>query len=166
MEKIKKSNIIKFIICLLIPQAVGGIGSLFTMTSVSTWFAGLNKPSFNPPGWIFGPVWTILYLMMGIALFLVWKHGFQRQDVRCAVGLFSIQLTLNLAWTFLFFYLKMPLAAFVEIIILWISILITTIAFIRISKTAGILLVPYLLWVSFASVLNFFLWRLNVSGLL
>jgi benzodiazapine receptor len=162
MDKTKKSNIVKLIISLVLPQAIGGIGSIFTMTSVSTWYVGLNKPSFNPPNWIFGPVWTILYLMMGIALYLVWKQGIQRQNVKCAVGLFTVQLTLNLTWTFLFFYLKMPFVAFIEIVILWISILITIIAFVRISRPTGLLLVPYLLWVSFASVLNFFLWRLNV----
>lgn len=161
MDNTKKSNIIKLIISIVLPQVAGGIGSLFTMTSVTTWYVGLNKASFNPPGWIFGPVWTALYLMMGIALFLIWREGLQRQDIRRAVALFGIQLALNLLWSFMFFYLKMPFAAFVEIILLWISILITILAFIRISKWAGILLIPYLLWVSFASILNFYLWRLN-----
>jgi benzodiazapine receptor len=161
MDNTKKSNIIKLIISIVLPQVAGGIGSLFTMTSVTTWYVGLNKASFNPPGWIFGPVWTALYLMMGIAVFLIWREGLQRQDIRRAVALFGIQLALNLLWSFMFFYLKMPFAAFVEIILLWISILITILAFIRISKWAGILLIPYLLWVSFASILNFYLWRLN-----
>jgi tryptophan-rich sensory protein len=161
LNNTKKSNIIKLIISILLPQVVGVIGSLFTMTSVSTWYASLKKPAFNPPDWIFGPVWTTLYLLMGMALFLVWKQGFQRQEIKCAVAHFGIQLGLNLMWSFLFFYLRMPFIAFVEIVILWISIAITLFQFLKISRPAGILFVPYFLWVSFAVVLNFFLWLLN-----
>lgn len=157
----KKSSIIKLIVSILIPQIAGVIGSLFTMESVRTWYQTLNKPSFNPPDWIFGPVWTALYILMGIALFLIWKNGPGRREARLAVVFFSIQMLLNVAWSFLFFYLRMPLYGFMEIIVLWASILLTTVAFFRINRTAGILFIPYLLWVSFASVLNFFLWRMN-----
>jgi translocator protein len=159
--KKNKSNMIILIASILIPQAAGAIGSYFTMPSIHVWYASLTKPSFNPPNWIFGPVWTILYLMMGIALSIVWKKGTGRKEVRPAIAFFAIQLLLNILWSFLFFYMQTPFAAFIEIILLWLSILITLVVFYRISHTAGLLLVPYLLWVSFASVLNFFLWRLN-----
>jgi translocator protein len=157
----KKSNIIALVICILIPQAAGGIGALFTEASVSTWYQGLAKPSFNPPGWIFGPVWTALYIMMGVALFLVWRKGPGRREVKTAAFLFAAQLALNVLWSFLFFYLRMPMAAFIEIIVLWIMIVATAIALYRESRAAGALFIPYILWVGFASVLNFLLWRLN-----
>ncbi|HOT44130.1 MAG TPA: tryptophan-rich sensory protein [Spirochaetota bacterium] len=161
METGKRSNIFKLIASIIIPQAAGGIGALMTEPSVGSWYSGLNKPSFNPPDWIFGPVWTALYLMMGIALYLVWKKGLSHKETRAAVAAFGVQLFLNLAWSFLFFYLHMPFAAFIEIILLWFAIAATMAAFARVSRAACRLLVPYLLWVSFASVLNFFLWRLN-----
>ncbi len=162
MEAEKKSNIIRLIASILIPQAIGGIGALLTGPAIGSWYAGLNKPSFNPPNWIFGPVWTALYLMMGIALYLVWKNGLSKKETKAAVAVFSVQLLLNLAWSYLFFYLHMPFAAFVDIILLWIAIAATMAAFVRIARPACILLVPYLLWVSFAAVLNFFLWQLNI----
>ncbi len=162
MEAKRKSNIIKLIVSIIIPQIIGGIGALMTEPSIGSWYAGLTKPSFNPPNWIFGPVWTALFLMMGIALFLVWKNGLSGKEAKTAVAVFGIQLFLNLAWSFLFFFLHMPLAAFIEIIILWAAIAATLALFMRISRAAGLLLVPYLLWVSFAAVLNFFLWRLNM----
>jgi len=142
-------------------QLAGIAGGIFTASSVGTWYAGLTKPSFNPPSWIFSPVWITLYLLMGVSLFLVLKKGFDAQGVRSAVILFACQLVLNMLWSFLFFGLRAPLAAFLEIVVLWALILLTTLRFFHISRAAGILLVPYLLWVSFASVLNFFLWQLN-----
>lgn len=151
----------KLIASILIPQIIGVIGALFTMPSIGSWYAGLNKPSFNPPNWIFGPVWTALYLMMGIALYLVWKKGLNRRDIGRALAAFTAQLVLNLAWTFIFFFMKTPLAAFIEIIILWIAIAVAMALFFRISRTAGLLLVPYILWVSYAALLNFMLWHLN-----
>jgi translocator protein len=161
MEADRKSNIMKLVASIIIPQAIGGIGALLTMPSIEAWYAGLNKPSFNPPNWIFGPVWTVLFLMMGIALFLVWKNGLSGKEAKTAVAVFGIQLFLNLSWSFLFFFLHLPLAAFIEIIILWTAIGATLALFTRLSRTAGLLLVPYFLWVSFAAVLNFFLWWLN-----
>jgi len=161
MQNETKTNIIRLIVSILIPQAAGAIGAMLTLPSVSSWYAGLNKPPFNPPDWIFGPVWTALYLLMGISLYFAWKKGLHRKDVKTAVILFALQLLLNVAWTYLFFYLHKPLTAFVEIIVLWLCIAGTMISLFRVSTRAGVLFIPYLIWVSFASVLNFFLWRLN-----
>ena len=150
-------NIIKLIISLVICQLAGVIGSFFNINSIPTWYATLNKPSFNPPNWVFGPVWTTLFLLMGISLYLVWTKGFTKQ----ALIFFSIQLFLNILWSALFFGLRSPLSALIEIIILWAFILLTIISFYKISKIAGILLIPYILWVSFAAVLNFSIYLLN-----
>ena len=146
---------------IVVCQLAGVVGGIFTASSVGTWYGGLVKPSFNPPGWIFSPVWISLYLMMGIALFLILRKGFGSAGVRAAVVLFACQLVLNALWSFLFFGLRVPFVAFLEIVVLWFFIVMTTIKFFQLSKAAGILLLPYLLWVSFASVLNFFLWSLN-----
>lgn len=143
----------------------GVIGGFFTASSVNTWYVPLTKPSFNPPNWLFSPVWITLYVLMGIALFLVWRKGFQTEGVKSALLIFGVQLVLNALWSILFFGLKMPLLAFIEIIVLWGFILITMFKFKKVSKLAGYLLVPYLLWVSFAAVLNFFLWYLNRASL-
>ena len=158
---VPRKDFAKLITSIIIPQSIGIIGALFTIPSIGTWYAGLNKPSFNPPNWIFGPVWTVLYLLMGIALYLVWKKGLARYDARQALAAFAAQLVLNLAWTFFFFFMNIPLAAFVEIIILWISIAVTARLFFRVSRTAGLLLIPYIMWVSYAALLNFMLWHLN-----
>jgi translocator protein len=152
------NNFFKLLLSVIICELAGIIGSIFTVSSIPTWFAGLNKPSFSPPNYLFGPVWTILYLMMGISLFLIWKKG---GNNRTALIIFFIQLLLNTFWSIIFFGLKMPFAAFVEIIIMWVFILLTIISFYGISKPAAYLLIPYLLWVSFASVLNFKIWMLN-----
>ena len=141
----------------MLPFLASAIGGLFTASSVSTWYVELNKPVFNPPSWIFGPVWTLLYLLIGISLYLVW---IKKDDVR-AFFVFGIQLFLNALWSILFFGLKLPLYAFIEIILLWIAILMTIIYFYRINKTSAYLLVPYILWVSFAAVLNFSIFILN-----
>ena len=124
------------------------------------WYATLKKPSWNPPGWIFGPVWTALYTMMAVAAWLVWQRGgFAAQ--RRPLGLFLVQLTLNAAWTPLFFGLHRPGLAFAEIVCLWLAIAATMVAFSPLSRAAAWLLAPYLAWVSFAAALNFALWRLN-----
>lgn len=154
-----KIKYLKLLFSLAICQLTGIIGSFFTITSLSNWYLTLNKPSFNPPNWIFGPVWTILYLLMGISLYLIWKN--YNKISRTAIILFSIQLTLNLLWTILFFGLKNVLFAFIEIIILWIFILLTIITFYKQSKTAAFLLIPYIVWVSFAAILNFSILYLN-----
>jgi len=157
----KAKDILYLMASIIVCQLAGIVGGIFTASSVGTWYAGLTKPSFNPPNWIFSPVWISLYLLMGIALFLVLRKGFGSPGVRAGVILFACQLVLNVLWSFLFFGLKAPFVAFLEIVVLWLFIVVTMVKFFKVSKAAGILLVPYLLWVSFASVLNFFLWSLN-----
>lgn len=128
--------------------------------SIDGWYEGIQKPSWNPPSWLFGPVWSALYGMMGVAAWLVWKKGGWREQKR-VLGVFLLQLALNALWTPLFFGMHWIGLAFAEIILLWLAIATTLIAFMRVRKDAGALFVPYLLWVSFAAVLNFTLWRLN-----
>ena len=154
-------NIIAFIICLAIPQLAGGLGALFTSANIPTWYASIARPELAPPNWIFGPVWTALFLLMGIALFLVWKRGQQGVWVTGALAIFGIQLALNILWSVLFFGLQSPGLALIEIGVLWVAILATIISFSGISRIAGLLLVPYLAWVSFASYLNYAIWTLN-----
>ena len=151
----------KLFISILIPLLVGGIAGFFTTTGVNGWYAVANKPSFNPPNWLFAPVWTALYIMMGIALYLVWKTETANAIKQKALILFGVQLALNFLWSFIFFYAKQPSWAFADIIAMWIVILLTIIWFGKISTTAAWLLVPYIFWVSFASLLNFYIWKHN-----
>ena len=152
----------KLFISILIPLLVGGISGYFTSSGVEGWYAAANKPWFNPPNWIFAPVWTALYIMMGIALYLVWRTETISSSVKqTAVILFTVQLTLNFFWSLIFFKLQQPGWAFAEIITMWLAILFTIIWFGKISSTAAWLLVPYICWVSFASVLNYAIWKLN-----
>lgn len=140
--------------------AAAMLGSVFTSMSLESWYPGLRKPSFNPPNWVFGPVWTVLYLLMAVAAWRVWrKSAFSRG--RLALTLFLLQLSLNVTWSLLFFGLRRPDAAFVEIIVLWLAILAATAAFARHDRPAAAMMTPYLLWVAFAAVLNLALWRLN-----
>ncbi len=142
--------------------AVGFISGQATRAGVETWFPTINKPSFNPPGWVFAPVWTALYILMGIAAGMVWDHmDHQRETVRKGLTFFTAQLALNALWSFLFFGLHNPLLAFIEIIILWLLIFETFNVFRRVDRTAANLLLPYLAWVSFATVLNGTIWWLN-----
>ena len=138
--------------------AVAGAGSGFTSIAVIEWYPTLRKPSWNPPAWIFGPVWSVLYLMMAVAAWLVWRRGGARAG---ALGLFAAQLVLNGLWSALFFGLRNPLAGLIDIFPLWAVILATMVSFWRISSTAGALLLPYWLWVTFATALNFAIWSLN-----
>ena len=149
-----KFNLIKLIFCILFVEMAGLFGSIATAPSVKTWYLTLAKPSFNPPSWIFAPVWTILFFLMGIALYLVWTK-------KNNLFWFWVQLLLNILWSFIFFGLHLPNIAFLEIIFLWIAILMTIIKFRSYNKTASLLLVPYLLWVTFASFLNFSITQLN-----
>lgn len=151
----------KLIISILIPLLVGTTAGLFTSSGVKGWYAVANKPWFNPPNWIFAPVWTSLYVLMGIALFLVWKSDVAVNIKKTALTLFAAQLVLNFFWSFIFFKLQQPGWAFAEIILMWLMILMTIWWFGKISSTAAWLLVPYICWVSFASVLNYSIWRLN-----
>ena len=150
-------KIYKLIISILLPFLASAIGGFFTASSVSTWYVTLNKPAFNPPSWIFGPVWTILYLMIGMSLYLVWINKYNK----IAFTVFGIQLFLNALWSILFFGLQNPLLALVEIIFLWASIFITIIYFYKLNKISAYLLVPYILWVTFAAILNFSIFILN-----
>ena len=151
----------KLFISILIPLLVGAISGFFTTSGVNGWFALANKPWFNPPNWIFAPVWTTLYVLMGIALFLVWKADADKSIKQTAIILFTLQLALNFFWSIIFFKLQQPGWAFVEIILMWLMILLTILWFGKINATAAWLLVPYICWVSFASVLNYSIWKLN-----
>ena len=154
-------NFVKLIISIAICQLAGIIGSVFTAYSIPTWYASLVKPSFNPPNWIFSPVWITLYLLMGISLYIIWLSKAKPKYKKAAFTFFGLQLLLNALWSIIFFGLQAPFYAFIEIILLWISILITICFFYKISRPAAYLLVPYILWVSFAAVLNFFIFLLN-----
>lgn len=142
--------------------AVGFLSGQATQSSVNTWFPTLIKPSFNPPPWVFAPVWSLLYVLMGVAAGLVWNRiDFEREAVRKALIFFAIQLALNALWSVLFFGLKNPLLALIEVVLLWLMIYETYYKFSKIDKVAGYLFIPYLLWVSFATVLNASIWWLN-----
>lgn len=161
-------NAFKLITAIAVSELAGIIGVVFTTPSIPVWYAGLLKPTLNPPSWVFGPVWTILYALMGASLFLIWKrHSDILENVgmsrlfKWAVGVFFSQLALNTLWSIFFFGMQNPALAFFDIILLWLAILTTIILFYRISKLASYLLVPYLLWVSFAAYLNYSIWMLN-----
>ena len=156
-----RSTVVALILCLVIPVFVGALSGLNNADSVDTWYREIARPSFTPPSWVFGPVWTTLYLAMGFAAFLVWRSGPGRREVRVALWAFAIQLVLNALWSPLFFGLKNLGLAFAEIVVLWAAIAVTLTLFWRRSALAGLLLVPYLAWVSFATALNFAFWRLN-----
>ncbi len=154
-------NFIGLALAVAIPLAVGGVSGLITAQGVQSWYPDLIKPWFNPPSWVFGPVWTLLYLMMGFASFLVWQKGWESGAVRTALAFFAIQLILNGLWSVLFFGIRSPGLAFVEILLLWIFIGLTTALFWRVTPVAGMLLLPYQAWVTFAAVLNGAIWILN-----
>jgi len=151
----------KLLISLLICFVAEGIGGLFTGQSVGTWYPALQKPFFTPPGWIFGPVWTILYLMMGVSFYSVWNKEPSGVQVRPALALFGVQLLLNVAWSAVFFGMQSILGGLMVIIALWSALALTMNRFRQISQFAAGMLLPYLAWVSFAAILNFTIWRLN-----
>ncbi len=157
----KISNFSKLVVSVAGSQAAGLIGAVFTASAIPTWYVGLIKPPLNPPNWIFGPVWTTLYALMGVAAYLVWNKGLERKDVQTALWVFGLQLVLNTSWSIVFFGLQNPGLAFVNIVLMWIAIVWTMVLFYKISKPAMWLLVPYILWVSFAAYLNFGIWMLN-----
>jgi tryptophan-rich sensory protein len=161
MPDMKIKDIFKLIVCVVACLAAGLIGSIFTREAIPTWYAALEKPAFNPPNWLFAPVWTLLYILMGIAAFLVWRKGLENRQVRIALIVFLVQLVLNALWSVAFFGLESPLYGLVVIAALWVAILFTVLKFHRISLTASVLLWPYLLWVTFAAVLNVSIWLLN-----
>jgi benzodiazapine receptor len=154
-------DIIKLVVSIVACQGAGAIGSIFTTPAIPTWYATLQKPFFTPPSWLFAPAWITLYLLMGIAAFLIWRKGLGQKGVRAALVVFLVQLVLNALWSVVFFGLQSPLWGVVVILALWVAILLTIIRFFKLSTAAGALLVPYILWVSFASVLNVAIWVLN-----
>ena len=154
-------KILKLIASICFCYLIAFFGSLVTLPSISTWYAGLNKPSFNPPNYIFGPVWTILYTLMGVALYLVWDKKKKNKSADGAIKMFLLQLSLNFLWSLIFFGLHLPFAALLTIIALWLSIVYTILLFRKISNKAYLLLLPYIAWVSFALILNFSIVILN-----
>ena len=154
-------KIIKIVLVVLVCVSVGFLSGMVTRDSITTWYPTLVKPVFNPPNWIFAPVWTLLYIMMGIAAGLVWTSNSDEKTIKKALILFVIQFGLNALWSYIFFGLHNPMLAFIEIMVLWLIIFDTYNAFRKIDKIAGILLLPYLIWVSFATILNASIWWLN-----
>ena len=148
---------VKLIACILICQIAGIIGSIFTTPSIATWYEQIQKPDIRPPNWAFGPVWITLYTLMGISLYWI----LDKKKIKIPLILFSIQLILNAIWSIIFFGLQNPFYAFIEIIILWIMILITIISFYKVSRKAGLILLPYIIWVTAAMILNYYIWILN-----
>ena len=153
--------LIKAIVCILLCLSAGGIGSAFTAPAIPTWYATLVKPSFSPPNGVFAPVWTLLYILMGLAAALVWQKGLRNPQVRTALVAFLVQLILNMLWSVLFFGLRSPLYGLVDILFLWVVILVTIAQFSKVSVPAALLLIPYILWVTFATGLNFGIFLLN-----
>lgn len=156
------NKITRIAVAIIVCLAVGYSSSTVTKEGVETWYPTIIKPAFNPPNWIFMPVWTLLFVLMGIAAGLVWDRiKDQNAEVKKALGFFLIQLALNAIWSYLFFGLKNPMLALIEIALLWLMIYETYLKFIKINKTAGYLLIPYLAWVGFAAILNASIWWLN-----
>ena len=161
MERSRRVEIAKLVSSIILCQAVGMIGSIFTKPAILSWYVSLKKPFFTPPDWVFAPVWVILYILMGVAAFFVWRKGWPQKQTRSALILFGVQLILNVLWSFMFFGLRSPLAGLIEISILSVALLFTIQSFLQISRIAGLLLIPYFLWVAFASGLNLSIWVLN-----
>jgi len=161
VTKFNAIDIVKLVVCILVCECAGFLGSIFTTPQIPGWYASLVKPSFNPPSWLFGPVWTTLYLLMGVSLYLVWRIGLGHGRVKAALAIFAVQLALNVLWSFAFFGRQSPLSGLVVIAALWIMIVANIVYFSKLSAAAALLLVPYVLWVSFAAVLNAGLYRLN-----
>lgn len=160
MKKTQPHSVPKLAASIAVCLSAGFVGSAFTASAIPAWYATLAKPSFSPPDWIFAPVWTALFTLMGVSAYLVWKEA-ARRNVRSALYAFGAQLALNVLWSFIFFGLRSPVYAFAEIIALWAAIALTIGEFSKVSRTAGLLLVPYIAWVSFAAFLNFAVWQLN-----
>ena len=158
MNKLKETGV--FIAFLALPLLIGVTASAATASGVATWFPTLEKPFFNPPNWIFGPVWTVLYLLMGVSSYMVCRAP-RSGSRQLGLDVYGVTLLLNFAWSFLFFYFQMPGVAFVEIILLWFWIIVMIVFFYRTRPLAGLLQLPYLAWVTFASVLNGAIWWLN-----
>ncbi|HOW58617.1 MAG TPA: tryptophan-rich sensory protein [Candidatus Omnitrophota bacterium] len=154
-------KIATFLFFLLLSHSAGIVGSFFTIPAIPEWYNFLQKPSLSPPNWVFAPVWTTLFTLMALAAYLVWNKGMKEPAVRSALAFFLAQLALNSLWSFVFFGLRSPFYGLLEIFVLWIAILITILQFLKISKLAAALMIPYLLWVSYASGLNLGIFLLN-----
>lgn len=161
MAKSNSKDILRLLASIGICLLAGALGSIFTVSAIPAWYATLAKPFFAPPNWVFGPVWTTLYVLMGISLFLVWRKGFNKKT-KNAISVFGIQLALNILWSLAFFGLKSPIAGFVVIIALWAAIAATIMKFMQIEKNAGLILIPYIAWVSIAALLNLSIVLLNL----
>ena len=161
LQSKRARDIVKLIVSIIACQCAGLVGSIFTTPAIPTWYAALQKPAFTPPNWLFGPAWATLYLLMGISAFIVWRRGLDNRQVRGALIVFLIQLVLNALWSVAFFGLRSPLYGVIVIVALWIAILFTILKFFKVSSASGALLLPYILWVSFAAVLNVSVWILN-----
>ncbi|MFC2020594.1 TspO/MBR family protein [Chloroflexota bacterium] len=153
--------IIKLIVSIIVCQCAGLVGSIFTTPAISTWYATLDKPPFTPPNWLFAPAWITLYLLMAVSASIIWQRGLVNRPVRISLVLFLVQLILNVLWSVVFFGLQSPLYGIVVIVTLWIAILLTIIKFLKISIPAGVLLLPYIGWVTFAATLNMSIFILN-----
>ncbi|MCL4364631.1 tryptophan-rich sensory protein [Patescibacteria group bacterium] len=149
----------KLSLSLILPQLAGGIGAFFTISSINSWYRYLNKPTFSPPNWVFGPVWFVLYLLMGLALYLNWIK--KTKQAKLNVRLFFIQLFFNLIWTPVFFGMKNLFLSLLIIFIIWLLIIVMIFQFYKVNKPSSWLLLPYFFWVSFAGLLNYFIWKLN-----
>jgi translocator protein len=159
--RMKLQDLPILIVSLIAPLAAGGLGAIATASSIPTWYRTLSKPPWNPPAGVFAPVWTLLYILMGVALFLIWRQGWSAPGVRTAVLLFAAQLVFNLLWSVVFFGLHTTGGGLVIIVILWLLIVATIVAFFRLNAVSGALMLPYIAWVTFASVLNATIWSLN-----
>ncbi len=154
-------QVIEILVAIVLCEAAGLLGSVFTASAIPTWYTTLIRPELAPPNWIFGPVWTTLFALMGVSAWLIWRQGTKQAAVKNALAIFVLQLAVNVAWSVAFFGLQSPGSAFTVILLLWVLIAATIVTFAKLSKPAAALLVPYLLWVSFATYLNYAFWLLN-----
>lgn len=157
----RRRPVASLVAAVLVCELVGALGTVFTMPALDGWYGTIQQPWFTPPSWVFGPVWTTLFALLGVAAWLVWRADTDERAVRVALVAFAIQFTVNVSWSGVFFGLRWPLGGFVVIVALWLAILATVWSFDRVDRRAALLLVPYLAWVTFAGVLNYQIWRLN-----
>lgn len=157
----KLNDLAKLVLSIIICELAGVFGALFTAQAIPAWYAGLVKPALSPPNWVFGPVWTTLYVLMGVAFYLIWKEGAKKRDVRLAMYAFGFQLFLNAIWTPIFFGLRSPFYGLIVVVMMFLAIIWTIALFHNLQKKAAYLLLPYLAWVGFATYLNFEILRLN-----
>jgi len=159
MRHFKLNDIVSLGLSIFICLLAGFLGSILTQPSLTSWYSGLNKPGFTPPDWAFMPVWTVLFVLMGISAFLIWRSGHPAS--KGSLATYAAQLAANVMWSGAFFYLQSPLVGLIVVLVLWALILATIVRFYPISRLAAYLLLPYIMWVSLAVILNFSIWRLN-----